>query len=189
LIGRIDADVPPPPPRRRACRQKQWVSPDEADTDQTTHWRQGSPATPTDKEEKTMKKAIGAGVLGLVIGGAAGWGNMYARLQPVEQRASQAEAAREEAAKAAKALEGQLKEAQQAVEKLQAAGKATDQALGEAKGQLAAALSGKEAAEKAREAADKTAAELKGQLAAAVSAREAAEQALAEAKKSAAPAQ
>jgi len=77
-----------------------------------------------------MNKAIGAGILGLVIGGAAGWGSMYARLQPVEQRASQAEAAREEAAKAAKALEGQLKEAQQAVEKLQAAGKAADQALG-----------------------------------------------------------
>jgi hypothetical protein len=188
LIGRIDADVPPPP-RRRACRQKQWVSPDEADTDQTPIGVGVRPRRRLTKKEEIMNKAIGAGVLGLVIGGAAGWGSMYARLQPVEQRASQAEAAREEAAKAAKALEGQLKEAQQAAEKLQAAGKAADQALGDAKGQLAAALSGKEAAEKAREAADKAAAELKGQLTAAVSAREAAEQALAEAKKSAAPPQ
>ena len=96
-----------------------------------------------------MKKTIGAGVLGLVIGGAASWGNMYARLQPVEQRASQAEAAREEATKAAKALEGQLKEK---------AREAADKTAAELKGQLTAAVSAREAAEQALAEAKKSAA-------------------------------
>jgi chromosome segregation ATPase len=127
-------------------------------------------------------KLAGVGLLGLVIGGTLSWGNMFTRLQPAMQRAAQAETARDEATRAAKTLEGQLKEAQQAAEKLQSASKAAEQALKEAKDQLAGALSAKQAAERAADG-------LKTQLAEATTAKQAAEQALAEAKKAAAPTQ
>lgn len=133
----------------------------------------------------SMGKLLGAGVLGLAIGGTLSWGNMYARLQPALHDAAQAKSARDEAVKAGKALEGKLKDAEQSIAKLQSASKAAEQATKaaeqaakEARDQLAGALSGKEAAEKAL-------GEAKTQLAAAVSAKEAAERALAEAKKSA----
>jgi hypothetical protein len=135
--------------------------------------------------EESMQKAIGALILGLLIGAAAGWGYMQTLLRPALERAAQADTARDEAAKATakseetiKALEGQLKDARDSAATLQSSGKA---AIADLKGQLATAISGREAAEKA-------AADLKTQLADSVAAKEAAEKALAEAKKAAAPA-
>ena len=55
-------------------------------------------------------KLLVAAIVGLVIGALGSWLYMDGRLQPALQRISQAESSRDLAAKAAKALEEQLRE-------------------------------------------------------------------------------